>query len=319
VVVAGGPLVAAGLQRLLRRLAGDRLYFYDAIAPIVDAESIDWAHAFRASRWGKGGDEGDYVNCPLDRDQYRRFVDEVRLGRKIDPHAFEEPRYFEGCLPIEVMAARGDDALAFGPMKPVGLFDPRPGAARPYAVVQLRAENRWATSYNLVGFQTRLAWPEQKRIFALVPALARAEFLRFGSIHRNSYLHSPSLLDGELRLRALPAVRLAGQITGVEGYIESTAIGLLAARFVAERAAGRAPSPPPEETMIGGLYQHLARPRQPGEPFQPTNVNFGLLPPLPARGGKRDRRAAQVERARVALGGWLAACGVDGGSSIAAS
>src|SRR5947209_4982946 len=171
-------------------------------------------------------------------------------------------------------------------MKPVGLEDPRPEAARPFAVVQLRAENRYATSYNLVGFQTRLAYPEQKRIFALIPALARAEFLRFGSIHRNSYLHSPSLLDEELRLRARPDVRFAGQITGVEGYLESTAIGLLVARFVAGRAAGRPLRPPPAETALGGLYHHVTRPRQPGEPFVPTNVNFGLLPPLAVRARK---------------------------------
>ncbi len=305
VIVAGGPLVGAGLAREIRRLAGDRLYFYDAIAPIVDAETIDWAHAFRGARYGKGGAEGDYVNCPLDEPAYRRFVDEVRRGRKVLPHAFEEPRWFEGCLPIEVMAERGDDVLAFGPMKPVGLDDPRPGAARPYAVVQLRAENRWGTAYNLVGFQTRLAWPEQKRIFALIPALARAEFLRYGSIHRNSYLHSPSLLDEELRLRARPEVRFAGQITGVEGYIESTAIGLLVGRFVADRAAGRPVRPPPPETAIGGLYHHLTRARQTGEPFVPMNVNFGLLPPLPARAKKRDRRALQAERAAHALAAWL--------------
>ncbi|MSP59369.1 MAG: methylenetetrahydrofolate--tRNA-(uracil(54)-C(5))-methyltransferase (FADH(2)-oxidizing) TrmFO [Myxococcales bacterium] len=371
VIIAGGPLVGAGLAREIRKLAGDRLYFYDAIAPIVEAESIDWDHAFRASRYGKrhvgdGGEgsargsrargrgrsatatetrtetrtetetaaeeraeasscrplplagegrgegiaptdgvEGDYVNCPLTEAQYRAFVAEVRLGRKVLPHSFEEPRYFEGCLPIEVMAERGDDVLAFGPLKPVGLTDPRPGAGRPFAVVQLRAENRWSTSYNLVGFQTRLAWPEQKRIFALIPALARAEFLRYGSIHRNSYLNSPALLDGELRLRARPEIRFAGQITGVEGYIESTAVGLLVARFVAERRAGLAIKPPPVTTALGGLYHHLTRPRQPGEPFAPMNINFGLLPPLEVRASKRDRRALHAERAREAFGLWL--------------
>jgi methylenetetrahydrofolate--tRNA-(uracil-5-)-methyltransferase len=281
----------------------------------VDADTIDWAHAFRGSRWGRQHrddsligveGEGDYVNCPMTEAQYRGFVDEVRRGRKVLPHAFEEPRYFEGCLPIEVMAERGDDVLAFGPMKPVGLT--APSGERPHAVVQLRAENRYGTSYNLVGFQTRLAYPEQKRIFSMVPALARAEFLRYGSIHRNSYIESPRLLDGELRLRARPDVRFAGQITGVEGYIESTAIGLLVALFVAARAQGGAPLPslaPPPVTALGGLYHHLTRPRMPGEPFQPMNINFGLLPPLEARAKKRDRRTLHAERAREALGGWL--------------
>ncbi len=315
VIVAGGPLVGAGLAARIRELAGDRLYFYDAIAPIVDASTIDWAHAFRGSRYGhrhradgapdgEAAADGDYVNCPLTEEEYRRFVDEVRRGRKVLPHAFEEPRWFEGCLPIEVMAERGDDVLAFGPLRPVGLDDPRDGS-RPYAVVQLRAENRYLTSYNMVGFQTRLAHPEQLRIFRIIPALRNAELLRFGSIHRNSYIRSPELLDGELRLRARPEVRFAGQITGVEGYIESTAIGLLAGRFVADRLDGRAALPPPAATAIGGLYYHLTRRRQPDEPFSPTNVNFGLLPPLEGRAKKRDRRALHAERARAALGTWL--------------
>ena len=309
VIVAGGPLVGAGLAREIRKLAGDRFYFYDAIAPIVDADTIDWEHAFRGSRYGKGdGIEGDYVNCPLSESEYRVFVDEVRRGRKVLPHAFEEPRYFEGCLPIEVMAERGDDVLAFGPMKPVGLTDPRhPGERRAAAVVQLRAENRYGTSYNLVGFQTRLAYPEQKRIFALIPALRRAEFLRFGSIHRNSYIESHRLLDAELRLRARPDIRFAGQITGVEGYIESTAMGLLAAVFTAARAAGRSIAPPPPETAIGGLYHHITRRREKGEPFAPMNVNFGLLPPLEQRAKKADRRALHAARAKAAIEPWLAA------------
>ncbi len=310
VIVSGGPLVGAGLAREIRRLAGDRFYFYDAIAPIVDAETIDWNHAWRGSRYDKqeAGSEGDYVNCPLDEPQYRAFVDEVRRGRKVLPHAFEEPRYFEGCLPIEVMAERGDDVLAFGPMKPVGLVDPRDPHRRAFAVVQLRAENRYGTSYNLVGFQTRLAYPEQKRIFALIPALARAEFLRYGSIHRNAYLESHRLLDGELRLRARPQIRFAGQITGVEGYIESTAMGLLVALFVAARARGETLAPPPPTTALGGLYYHLTHPRSPGEGFAPMNINFGLLPPLPqgVRAKKRDRRALHAERAKEAFGPWLA-------------
>jgi methylenetetrahydrofolate--tRNA-(uracil-5-)-methyltransferase len=300
VIVAGGPLVGGGLSARIRRLCGDRFYFYDAIAPIVEADSIDWAHAFRGSRWGKGSDDGgDYVNCPLSKDEYRAFVDEVRRGQKVAPHSFEEPRYFEGCLPIEVMAERGDDVLAFGPMKPVGLDTDA------WAVVQLRAENRYATSYNLVGFQTRLTYGEQKRIFAMIPALHAAEFVRFGSIHRNSYIESWRLLGAELELRALPHVRLAGQLTGVEGYIESTAMGLLAALFAHGRAVGRPVAPPPPTTAFGALYHHLMRPRAPGEPFSPTNINFGLLPPLEERAKKRERRALHARRAEAALGPWL--------------
>src|SRR4051812_9757774 len=300
VIVAGGPLVGGGLAARIRALCGDRFYFYDAIAPIVEADSIDWAHAFRGSRWGKGTDDGgDYVNCPMSTEQYRAFVEAVRAGQKVAPKAFEEPKYFEGCLPIEVMAERGDDVLAFGPMKPVGLDTDA------HAVVQLRAENIYATSFNLVGFQTRLTYPEQKRIFAMIPALGRAEFLRFGSIHRNSYVESWRLLGPELELRALPHVRLAGQITGVEGYIESTAMGLIAALFTHGRAVGKPVPAPPPTTAFGALYHHLMRPRAPGEPFSPTNINFGLLPPLDARAKKRERRALHAERAKVALGPWL--------------
>jgi methylenetetrahydrofolate--tRNA-(uracil-5-)-methyltransferase len=290
--------VGGGVARELRALCGDRFYFYDAIAPIIDAESIDWNHAFRGSRYKAAG-EGDYVNCPLTRDQYLAFVEAVRAGKKVLPHAFEEPKYFEGCLPVEVMAERGDDVLAYGPMKPVGLDTDA------YAVVQLRAENRYATSYNLVGFQTRLMYPEQKRIFGMIPALANAEWLRFGSIHRNSYIESWRLLGPELELKARPDVRLAGQITGVEGYIESTAMGLLAALFLHGRASGKPVAPPPPTTAFGALYWHLMHQRGPGQAFQPTNINFGLLPPLNARAKKRDRRALHAQRAEADLGPWL--------------
>ena len=313
-LIATGPLTADKLAAELATACGrERLAFYDAIAPIVEADSVlvaDTADApagaaFFLSRWGKG--EGtDYLNCPLDRAQYEAFVAALLQADRAREERFEDLHYFEGCLPIEVMADRGDEVLAFGPLKPVGLVDPRPGALHPHAVVQLRAENRYGTAYNLVGFQTRLTYLEQKRIFALIPALAHAEFLRFGSIHRNAYLHSPSLLDEELRLRENPDLRFAGQITGVEGYIESTAIGLLVAAFVADRLAGRATRRPPEETALGGLYQHLTRPRAPGEPFQPTNINFGLLPPLGERARKRERRALHGQRARIALEQWLA-------------
>lgn len=319
-ILAGGPLVDGGAAREVRRLCGDRLYFYDAIAPIVDAETLDWDLCFRGSRYHEpskpgeaGGETGDYINCPLSRDEYYAFVDALLAGRKVTPHRFEEPRYFEGCLPIEVMAERGRDTLAFGPMKPVGLFDPRPGARerpRPFAIVQLRAENRYGTAYNLVGFQTRLAYPEQKRIFSLIPALHRAEFLRFGSIHRNSYVEGHKVLDEAMALRGRPSVHLAGQITGVEGYIESTAMGLCAALFVLARLRGQPVVPPPPTTALGALCHHVLRPRAPGEPYVPMNINFGLFPPLEdpraRRAGKSGRRTLHAERAQRDLPPWLA-------------
>jgi methylenetetrahydrofolate--tRNA-(uracil-5-)-methyltransferase len=313
-IVATGPLTGGPLGELIRReLGGDRMYFYDAIAPIVAADSIDEARSFRASRWGKdsgeGEEAGDYINCPLTRDEYVAFVEAVRAGRKVAPHDFEEPKYFESCLPIEVMADRGLDVLRFGPMRPVGLTDPRTGRW-PYAVVQLRPENRYLTAYNLVGFQTRLAYPEQQRIFAMVPALAGAEFLRFGSIHRNTYVDAPRLLGPELELRTRPALRFAGLLTGVEGYIESCAMGLLCAWFVAERLRGGALEAPPPTTMIGGLHQHVVAPREGTYRYAPTNVNFGLLPPLAgdaARGArkKEDKKRRLVERAVAELDAWL--------------
>lgn len=304
-IVATGPLTGGRLARQLGALCGKPLYFYDAIAPIVDAETVDTGVAFRGSRWDvtTDPDGGDYLNCPMDRDTYEGFVAAVRAARKVAPHAFEEARYFEGCLPIEVMADRGLDVLAFGPMKPVGLTDPRTGR-RPHAVVQLRAENRHRTAFNLVGFQTRLAYPEQQRIFRMIPGLEQAEFLRYGSIHRNSYVDAPRLLGPTLELRARPAVRLAGQITGVEGYIESTAMGLVAARFAAGALAGRAVAPPPPESAMGALYQHITRPRLANENFVPMNINFGLLPPLPGRANKRDKRRLYAERATRAFGPW---------------
>jgi methylenetetrahydrofolate--tRNA-(uracil-5-)-methyltransferase len=302
-IVATGPLTGGRLARTLGALCGKPLYFYDAIAPIVDAETVDESIAFRGSRWDNEPDGGDYLNCPMDETSYVAFVEAVRAGRKVAPHAFEEARYFEGCLPIEVMADRGLDVLAFGPCKPVGLTDPRTGR-RPHAVVQLRAENRHRTAYNLVGFQTRLAYPEQQRIFRMIPGLANAEFLRFGSIHRNSYVDAPKLLGPTLELRAHPNVRLAGQITGVEGYIESTAMGLVAARFAAGELRARPALPPPPETAMGALYQHITRARLPKEPFVPMNINFGLFPPLTGRPNKRDKRRLHAERASAAFSAW---------------
>lgn len=314
-ILATGPLTGGKLAEAVHGLfGGDKLYFYDAIAPIVAADTIDPATSFRASRWGvdsggagDGGEgaEGDYINCPMDEDTYYRFVAEIAAARKVVPHAFEEPRFFDGCLPIEVMVERGADVLRHGPMRPIGLTDPRTGK-RPFAVVQLRPENRYLTAYNLVGFQTRLAYPEQKRIFAMIPALAEAEFLRFGSIHRNTYIDAPRLLGDELELKTRPDLRFAGLLTGVEGYIESCAMGLLAALFTEARLRGRALPPPPPTTAFGGLYHHVSRARGPGEKFGPTNINFGLLPRAEGRHKKRDRKRLVAERAQRDFGPWLA-------------
>ncbi|HEY0192992.1 MAG TPA: methylenetetrahydrofolate--tRNA-(uracil(54)-C(5))-methyltransferase (FADH(2)-oxidizing) TrmFO [Kofleriaceae bacterium] len=323
VVVCTGPLTEGALGEVIRaELGGDRMYFYDAIAPIVAADSIDWDFAFRASRWGRdsapppgepaddpdraaGGDTGvgDYVNCPLNKAEYEAFIELVNGGRKVLPHEFEEPRYFESCMPIEVMAERGPQTLRFGPMRPIGLRDPRTGH-RPWAVVQLRPENKYLTAYNLVGFQTRLAYPEQQRIFQTIPALHRAEFLRFGSIHRNTYIDAPSRLGPRFELVSRPAVRFAGLLTGVEGYIESCAMGLVVAWLLAAELAGRPLAPPPPTTMLGGLYHHVTQPRDPGYKYGPTNVNYGLLPPL--LGLRRDQKKPRMaERANADLETWL--------------
>ena len=319
VSVCPGPLTEGALGEVIRaELGGDRMYFYDAIAPIVAADSIDWDHAFRASRWGRdmqqtdeeraaGGDTGvgDYVNCPMNKEQYEAFVEAVNAGRKVLPHDFEEPRYFESCMPIEVMAERGPQTLRFGPMRPIGLRDPRTGH-RPWAVVQLRPENKYLTAYNLVGFQTRLAYPEQQRIFQMIPALARAEFLRFGSIHRNTYIDAPARLGTRFELRTRPNVHFAGLLTGVEGYIESCAMGLVVAWMLAGELTGRAAPPPPATTMLGGLYLHVTAPREEKYKYGPTNVNYGLLPPL--EGTRKDNRKERMsERARADLETWLGA------------
>ncbi len=324
-ILATGPLTGGPLANAIAELlGGDNLYFYDAIAPIVSADSIDPEHSFRASRWNKHSQpphgtptwpttesdaaeapQGDYINCPLNQDEYNEFVNAVLAGRKVVPNRFEEPRYFEGCLPIEVMASRGHDVLRYGPMRPIGLRDPRTGK-RPYAVVQLRPENRYQTALNLVGFQTRLAYPEQKRIFAMIPALRSAEFLRFGSIHRNTYIDAPTQLGPHFEIRARPDIHLAGLITGVEGYIESCAIGMLAALFLSARLQGQPLAPPPETTALGGLYHHIVSPRAKGQAYAPTNINFGLLPPLPGRVRKKERKRRMSDRAAVDLSAWLA-------------
>ena len=315
-IVCTGPLTEGALGEVIRaELGGDRMYFYDAIAPIVAAESIDLDRAFRASRWGResagpgqtvdtsaeGGDVGvgDYINCPMNKAEYEDFVAAINAGRKVLPHDFEEPRYFESCMPIEVMVERGDQTLRFGPMRPIGLRDPRTGH-RPWAVLQLRPENKYLTAYNLVGFQTRLAYPEQQRIFQMIPALHKAEFLRYGSIHRNTYIDAPSRLGARFELLSKPNVHFAGLLTGVEGYIESCAMGLVVAWMVAEKIG----APPPPTTMLGGLYHHVTAPRGPKDKYGPTNVNYGLLPPMP--GVRKDNRKERMaERARADLDAWL--------------
>ena len=303
VVVASGPLTSDALTQELSRHVGEKLYFYDAIAPIVSADSVDMGIAFKQSRYGKGGGD-DYLNLPLDQAGYLAFVEALKTGQKVQPHAFEEPRYFEGCLPIEVMAERGDETLSHGPMKPVGLTDPRTGT-RPHAVVQLRMEDPAATAYNLVGFQTRLAWPEQRRIFRTLPGLAEAEFLRMGQIHRNTFIDSPRLLGPDLSLRREPRLFFAGQITGVEGYVESAACGLLVALFIHARLQGTSLRIPPAATALGALYRHVTgEAHPPDHPHQPSNVTFGLFPPLEGRVKKADKRARYAARAREAGATW---------------
>ncbi len=310
-VIATGPLTSPDLASALETLCGgkERLYFYDAIAPIVSAETIDMSEVYAASRYGKG-DGDDYLNCPMDRPTYERFVDAVLAAEKVGAHGFEEARYFEGCLPIEVMAERGRDTLRFGPMKPVGLPDPRTGQI-PHAVVQLRAENVDQTAYNLVGFQTRMKWGPQREIFAMIPGLREAELLRMGSVHRNTYVDSPELLDPELRLRSAPHVRFAGQVTGVEGYVESTACGLLVALMIASRRLRDRPlAVPPRTTALGALYGHvLGLERTPGAKkagHVPSNIHWGLCPPLEGRARKRDRKTLYGERALAELDRWWA-------------
>ena len=307
-IIATGPLTSDSLSESIRaRTGSDALSFYDAIAPIVSHESVDHSIAFRASRYGKetmegAGDEGAYLNCPMNRDEYEAFLDALSMADQYRTHDFDQVPYFEGCMPIEVMAQRGRETLRFGPMKPVGLDDPRTGR-RPWAVVQLRQEDRAGVMWNLVGFQTRLRIPEQQRVFRMIPALANAEFFRYGQIHRNAYLNAPSCLTPHLSLRDDPAVLFAGQLTGVEGYTESTATGILAAINMLRVLRGEEPSVPPPTTMIGALYRYLreADPRH----FQPMNANFGLVEPLADEvRDKRRRKELMADRALTHLGAW---------------
>ena len=305
VIVATGPLTSPALAEAIAELTGeDSLAFFDAIAPIIHKETIDFSIAWFQSRYDKGGG-ADYINCPLDAARYAAFIDALLAAEKTEFKEWEKSTpYFEGCLPIEVMAARGRDTPRFGPMKPVGLTDPRSGV-RPHAVVQLRQDNALATLYNMVGFQTKLKHGEQVRLFRTIPGLEKAEFARLGGLHRNTFLNAPRLLDRELRLKAQPRLRFAGQITGVEGYVESAAIGLLAGRFAAAERLARRPAPPPATTALGALLGHITAGAA-AETFQPMNVNFGLFPPLegPVRG--RERKRLMAARALGDLEAWLA-------------
>jgi methylenetetrahydrofolate--tRNA-(uracil-5-)-methyltransferase len=310
VIVATGPLTSPALAEALVEVTGeDSLAFFDAIAPIVERDSIDTEIAWFQSRYdkkGPGGGDADYINCPLDQEQYAAFIAALKSGETTSFKEWEKSTpYFEGCLPIEVMAARGDETLRFGPMKPVGLTDPQTGS-RPYAVVQLRQDNSLGTLWNIVGFQTKLKYGEQTRIFRMIPGLQNAKFARLGGIHRNTFLNSPQLLDGALRLKARPALRFAGQITGVEGYIESAAIGLLAGRFASAQARGENMSPPPPTTALGALLSHITGGAD-EKTFQPMNVNFGLFPPLKEKAKGRDRKRLMAHRAIEDLESWLGA------------
>ncbi|HCU24501.1 MAG TPA: methylenetetrahydrofolate--tRNA-(uracil(54)-C(5))-methyltransferase (FADH(2)-oxidizing) TrmFO [Deltaproteobacteria bacterium] len=298
-LIATGPLSSPALAHSLRGLiGGDYLYFYDSIAPIVEADTIDLNIAFRASRYDKG--EADYLNCPMSREQYEVFIDALLAAEKVPTKNFEAPKFFEGCLPIEVMAERGRDTLAFGPMKPVGLIDPRSGK-RPHAVVQLRQDDLHASLYNLVGFQTRMKYPEQKRVFRLIPGLEKAEFARLGSMHRNTFINSPALLDDQLELKSHPGIFLAGQMIGVEGYVESAAMGLYAGMVLAERLRGRRLQAPPPATALGALVRHVSQASPAG--FQPMNVNFGLLE-IPAALKRKNQREELARHALSVLGQW---------------
>lgn len=321
VIIASGPLTSASLSQAIAKLTGQaHLYFYDAIAPVVARESIDMTIAFQASRFERGvQDEGDYINCPMTREEYHDFIEALVQAERIKLHDFEHAleegvragaeQYFEGCLPVEVMARRGIESLAYGPMRPVGLRDPRSGK-RPYAVVQLRQDNLAGTLYNLVGFQTNLKFAEQKRVFGMIPGLAKAEFIRYGQMHRNTFIFSPAQLLPTLQMRSRADLFFAGQITGVEGYVGNIATGLLAGWNAARLVAGRAPGSLPETTMLGALCHYITHAS--AQDFQPMKANFGILPLLDSTiRGKRARGAAHTERAHRDLEQFLQQAGVD--------
>ena len=302
-IIASGPLTSAALGDALNLLIGPRnLYFYDAIAPIVAADSIDMSVAFRASRYGRGGD--DYINCPMTEAEYHAFIAAVVAAEKMALHPFEKPVYFDGCMPIEEMARRGPLTLAFGPMRPVGLSDPRSGA-RPFAVVQLRQDDHAGRIYNIVGFQTKMTYPEQRRVLRMIPGLARAEFVRLGSLHRNTFFDSPRLLRPTLQLRSRGDLFLAGQMIGVEGYVESAAAGLLAAINAARLLAQQPLVVPPRETALGSLIGYVTDAAR--SDFQPMNANYGLMPELNIRARGREKKLAMGERALAEIEKWIAA------------
>lgn len=312
-IIATGPLTSGALAHSIRAETGaEHLAFFDAIAPIVHADTIDMSVAWRQSRYDKGDTEEErtaYINCPMTRDQYEAFIDAILAAEKTEFHAGETAGYFDGCLPIEVMAERGRETLRFGPMKPVGLTNPHQPEAKPYAVVQLRRDNALGTLYNIVGFQTKMKYGAQTSVFRMIPGLDNASFARLGGIHRNTFLNSPRLLDDRMRLRNRPNIRFAGQVTGVEGYVESAAMGLLAGRMAAAEILGRDLPPPPPDTAMGALVHHITGGAD-AKTFQPMNVNFGLFPPIDAKGGRRgrkDRYKAYTDRAKDAFTQWLAA------------
>lgn len=305
-VLATGPLTSAALGADLNRLLGSRhLYFYDAIAPIVSADSIDLQVAFKASRYGKGGE--DYINCPMDEAEYAAFVEALLAADKVPLHPFEKPVYFEGCMPIEEMARRGPKTLAFGPMRPVGLIDPR-ASRRPAAVVQLRQDDRAGRLYNMVGFQTKMTYPEQRRVFRLIPGLHDAEFVRLGSLHRNTFIDSPRLLRPTLQLRGRNDLLVAGQVIGVEGYVEAAAAGLLAAINAARLIGGRELVVPPAETALGSLVAYITDSGR--RDFQPMNANYGLMPELKSGARGRQKKLEMGLRALAAVERWIAENGL---------
>lgn len=301
-IAAPGPLASPELSGALREVTGEEhLYFYDSIAPIVDGSTIDTSVAFLQSRYDKGGG-AHYLNCPMDRETYDLFVEALRTAERVPPHPFEKELHFQGCQPVEAIADSGHLSLAHGPMKPVGIEDPATGR-RPFAVVQLRMENASGSSWNMVGFQTKLTHDAQRKVFRMIPGLERARFLRLGSMHRNTFVNGPAVLDRFLRVRGRSGLMLAGQVTGVEGYIESMATGLLAGLFTAAFLEGKEPLPPPADTALGALLSHVTVAGC--GPFQPSNIHFGLFPPVGSVRGRRERRRAHSERALSSLRGWL--------------
>jgi methylenetetrahydrofolate--tRNA-(uracil-5-)-methyltransferase len=305
-IVATGPLTSPAFSRSLQQLLGEHLYFYDAIAPIVSGESVDRSVAFAASRYGKGGE--DYLNCPLSRDEYYRFVEALRTAATVPVRDFERCMYFEACMPIEEMARRGPDTLAFGPMRPVGLVDPRSGR-RPFAAVQLRQDNREGTLFNMVGFQTKMTYPEQRRVLRMIPGLERAEFVRLGSLHRNTFINSPRLLQATLQLIGRPHTFFAGQLVGVEGYVECAAAGLMAAINVSRLVLGAECIVPPTTTALGSLLRYVSDRNR--RDFQPMNANYGLFPAIAGRERGREKRRRLAARAWSDLRAWMAAHAIE--------